>query len=94
MSALYTLLSLTSPDNIPKQEISTTGLNDILRLVFVLAGALAFLIIMFGAFKYIISRGDSAAIKSAKDTILYAAVGLLVCIFGYSIVVFVLAKLQ
>jgi len=96
MSVFYNLLSasLSVPENIPQQELSTTTMNDILRLVFLLAGALSLLIMMYGGFKYIISRGDAAAIKSAKETIIYAAVGLLICIFGYSMVIFVLARLQ
>lgn len=46
--------------------------------------------IIYGAFRYVISGGDSSATKSARDTILYAVVGLIVAISSQAIVTFVL----
>jgi len=91
---MTSILSASVPAGLPKQDLSTDTLNNVLGFIFLLAGAVAFLVVMFGAFKYIISKGDPNAIKSAKETILYALVGLIVSIFGYSIVVFVLGGLQ
>lgn len=56
-------------------------------------GIAAIIMIIIGGFKYIISSGDSANITSAKNTILYAIIGLVIVAFAQFIVRFVLAKL-
>lgn len=56
-------------------------------------GFTAVLMIIIGGLKYVMSQGDSNNINSAKNTILYAIVGVVVAIMGQSIVVFVLNKI-
>lgn len=58
-------------------------------LLFVL-GAIAVIMIVIGGIRYATSNGDSSSTKAAKDTILYAVVGLVVAIAAYSIVNFVI----
>jgi hypothetical protein len=58
-------------------------------LMFIL-GAIAVVMIIIGGVRYTTSNGDSASIKSAKDTILYSVIGLIVAIMSYAIVNFVL----
>lgn len=57
-------------------------------LLFVL-GAIAVIMIVIGGIRYATSNGDSGSIKTAKDTILYAVIGLIVAIMAYAIVNFV-----
>jgi hypothetical protein len=45
--------------------------------------------IIYGGIRYTTSAGDSSHVKAAKDTILYAVVGLVVAILAYAIVNFV-----
>ncbi|HEX3081687.1 MAG TPA: hypothetical protein VHQ86_00365 [Candidatus Saccharimonadia bacterium] len=54
-----------------------------------LVGSVSVLMIIYGGFRYVISRGDSSQIKVAKDTILYAVVGVIVAIVAFAIVNFV-----
>jgi len=56
-------------------------------------GAAGVIMLMFGGFKYITSSGESAGLKSAKDTIIYAIVGLVVALFAQVIARFVLANI-
>ena len=65
------------------------GLRDIINILLYVIGAIAVIMIVVGGIKYTISNGDSAQIKSAKDTILYAVVGLVVALLAYAIVNFV-----
>ena len=58
-----------------------------------LVGITAVIMIIIGGFKYVTSAGDSSNVKSAKDTILFAIVGIVVAVAAQSIVVFVLSKL-
>lgn len=52
-------------------------------------GAVSVIMIVIGGFKYVTSNGDSNSIQSAKNTILYSAIGLAVAILGQGIVIFV-----
>ncbi len=71
--------------------------NDILPravnvLLFVI-GALSVIMIIYGGIRYVTSGGDQGAITSAKNTIMYSVVGLVVAILAYAIVNFVIARL-
>jgi len=57
-------------------------------LLFIL-GAIAVVMIVIGGIRYATSNGESSNIKAAKDTILYAVIGLIVAIMAYAIVNFV-----
>jgi hypothetical protein len=77
---------------------SGTKLNEIVELVInlfsVIVGVIAVIMIIVGGLKYITSGGDSAGVTSAKNTILYAVVGLIVVALAQFIVRFVLAKVS
>lgn len=64
--------------------------QDIVNLMLFILGAIAVVMIVIGGIKYATSNGDSSAVTSAKNTILYAVVGLVVAILAYAIVNFVL----
>lgn len=49
--------------------------------------------LILGGFKYTTSNGDSNKVTSAKNTIMYAIIGLVIAIFSYAIVNFVVSKL-
>jgi hypothetical protein len=56
-------------------------------------GAISVLMLIFGGIRYTISGGDSAAVTSAKNTIMYAIIGIIVALLAYAIVNFVLGTL-
>lgn len=75
---------------------SSASIGDIIKtivnvLLFIL-GAVAVIMIVIGGIRYTISQGDSNAITSAKNTILYAVIGLVVALLAYAIVNFVIAQ--
>jgi hypothetical protein len=70
-----------------------TGLiKTIINIVSVIVGVVAVIMIVFGGLKYITSGGDSSNVSSAKNTIIYAIVGLVVVALAQFIVRFVLDK--
>lgn len=76
--------------DIPTTDPITGGTVDqALTLVFGIAGAVAFLIIIYAGIQYILSRGEPEKTKKARDTIIYAAVGLGIAVLAFSIVTFV-----
>lgn len=67
-----------------------TIIKSIINLLLFILGAVSVIMIVIGGFKYVVSNGESSQVKSAKDTILYAVIGLIVALFAYAIVNFVL----
>lgn len=55
-------------------------------------GAVSVIMLILGGIRYTISQGDSSAVTAAKNTILYAVIGLVVAILAYAIVNFVLGS--
>lgn len=60
-------------------------------LLFIL-GAISVIMIIVGGLRYVISGGNSTAVTAAKNTILYAIVGVIVALLAYAIVNFVLTS--
>jgi Flp pilus assembly pilin Flp len=55
-------------------------------------GAVSVIMIIYGGFRYITSGGDSNGVTAAKNTILYAIIGLVIVALAQIIVNFVLNK--
>lgn len=68
--------------------IITTVTNILLFVV----GAIAVIMIIIGGLRYVVSGGNATHVTAAKNTILYAVVGLIVAVLGYAIVNFVLVS--
>jgi hypothetical protein len=69
-------------------------ITTIVNIMLYILGAIAVIMIVIGGIRYTTSNGDSAGISGAKNTILYAIVGLVVAILAYAIVNFVLGAFQ
>lgn len=67
-------------------------IKTIVNVLLFLIGAVSVIMIIIGGIKYTVSNGDSTAVKSAKDTILYSIIGLVVAIMAYAIVSFVISR--
>lgn len=61
-------------------------------LIFII-GVISVLMIVIGGLRYTLSGGDSGSLTNAKNTILYALVGLVVAVSAYAMVNFVLSAL-
>ena len=64
--------------------------KDFVNIMLFAVGILAVIMLIWGGIRYVLSGGDSGAVSSAKKTILYAVVGLIVAILAYAIVNFVI----
>lgn len=64
----------------------------IINVLSVIIGVIAVIMIIIGGLRYITSGGDSGNVSSAKNTILYAIVGLIVVALAQFIVRFVLSN--
>lgn len=70
----------------------TAIIKLIINIISVVVGVVAVVMIVFGGLKYITSGGESSNVSSAKNTILYAIIGLVVVALAQFIVRFVLDK--
>jgi len=66
---------------------------NIVNIILYIVGAVAVLMLVIGGLRYVLSGGDSSQTKSAKDTILYAIIGIVIAFAAYAIVNFVVANL-
>jgi len=56
-------------------------------------GVVAILVIIIGGIKMSVSSGDAGKVKSARDQVIYACVGLVVAVMAQAIVWFVLRRI-
>lgn len=68
-------------------------IQRIINIFSIVVGAVSVIMIIIGGFRYIISGGDSTGVSGAKNTILYAIVGLVIVLFSQVLVRFVIANL-
>lgn len=79
---------------------ATTGTgqkaNDLIARVInifsVIVGVVCVIMIIYGGFRYVTSGGESSNISTAKNTILYAIIGLVIVAMAQFVVKFVLTK--
>jgi hypothetical protein len=67
--------------------------HTIVNLLSAIVGIVAVIMIIVGGFRYITSGGNDTSVTSAKNTILYAIIGLVVVALAQLIVRFTLSKL-
>jgi len=66
--------------------------QTITNVLLFIIGAISVIMLIIGGIRYTVSGGDSAAVTSAKNTILYAIVGIVVALLAYAVVNFVLGS--
>ncbi len=66
----------------------------IIDIFSIVVGAVSVIMIIIGGFRYIISGGDSSGVSAAKNTILYAIVGLVIVLFAQVIIRFVFTNVN
>lgn len=69
------------------------AVQNIVSAIIVVIGIVAVIFIVVGGIQYITSSGDAAKTKKAKDTILYACIGLVIAALAFAIVNFVIADI-
>jgi cytochrome bd-type quinol oxidase subunit 2 len=76
------------------QERINSLIRTVINLFSLIVGVVAVIMIIVGGLKYITSGGDSGNVTGAKNTILYAVIGLVVVALSQFIVRFVLSKVS
>jgi hypothetical protein len=91
-----TSLTVNSGGDCGSTSGGTDQINSIITTVInifsLVVGVVAVIMIIAGGFRYITSGGDSSKVGGAKNTIIYALIGLVVVALAQFIVQFVLNK--
>ncbi len=82
----------TTDVNLPHGDPSK-ALPNILKIVFALSGAVSLLIITIAALRMVLSQGNPDSINRARNTILYAVLGLIISVFAFTIVAYVIKRI-
>lgn len=67
-------------------------IETVINILSMVVGVIAVIFIIIGGLKYITSSGDANNVNSAKNTIMYALIGLVIVALAQIIVRFVLGK--
>lgn len=72
----------TEAGGLTMQQVINTVIGTMLFIV----GLLAVIMLIYGGIRYVTSHGDKAQVTAAKETIMYAVVGLVVAIAAFAVV--------
>lgn len=67
--------------------------NKIIDTALFLIGAISVVMLIYGGIRYTISGGKQESVTAAKNTILYAIVGIIIAMLAYAIIEFVVGVL-
>lgn len=87
-------LTVPADGIVTKVELNAAAIGAILAAVFTIVGGLATLFLLIGAVRYVTSNGDQGQMSQAKNTILYAIIGIVVSLSAFAIVQFVVGQLS
>ncbi len=94
--ATHAATDATNGANAAAPEGAPTDLSaqvqNITNTMLLVIGIVAVIMLIVGGFRYVLSNGNEKAISGAKDTILYAIIGIVVALLSYAIVNFVLGR--
>ncbi len=77
-------------DSLPHTSTtSTSTIQTVIQIAIAILAAVTLLIITIAGFQYVLSQGDPQKVAKAKNTIIYAVIGLVVAILAQVIVTFV-----
>ena len=87
--------SAAPKDTQNKTLFGTGGIfQTIASILIFIVGAVAVIMLIVGGLRYVLSAGDSKNVTAAKDTILYAIIGIVVALLSFALVQFVVGSLN
>ena len=69
-------------------------IQKIIQVLLYVIGVAAVLMLIIGGIRYVVSAGDQAAVTGAKNTILYALIGLVIAFIAYAAVNYIFSTIS
>lgn len=81
-------------DGCPSDLFGDSGVfRQITNTILYIVGIIAVIMLIVGGIKYVVSGGDAKKVTDAKNTVLYAIIGLVITLLSFAIVNFVISAL-
>lgn len=81
-------------DGCPADLFGDTGVfKQVTNTILYIVGIIAVIMLIIGGIRYVTSGGDSKKVTDAKNTVLYAIIGLVIAFLAFAIVNFVISAL-
>ena len=81
-------------DGCPANLFGDTGVfKQVTNTILYIVGIIAVIMLIIGGIKYVVSGGDAKKVTDAKNTVLYAIIGLVIAFLAFAIVNFVISAL-
>lgn len=91
---MFSGMVCAKPNGTPNDLFGVNGVFvKITNTAMFILGALAVIMLIFGGIKYTLSGGNAESVKNAKNTILYAVIGIVVAVLAFAAVNFVVGQL-
>lgn len=90
---IFYFASLVDKNVLPQNELNKDTIATIMTVVFAIIGGVAFIVIIISGFKFILSEGNPDKVAKARNSIIYAAIGLAICVSAVTIVNLVSGRL-
>ena len=88
-------IECATPAESKKQLVGDGGIfQTVVNILLFIVGAISVIMLIVGGIRYVVSGGDQSAVTGAKNTILYAIVGIVVAFLAYAAVNFVITQLN
>jgi hypothetical protein len=88
----YIAQAVLNANKLPQTPADSSTIQSALNLFYVIIGAVAFLLIIIAALRYVLSGGEANRVAEARRMIAYTLVGLAVIALAATIVNYVLAQ--
>lgn len=87
-------LTPAQPDNVPTELEGDSGVfKTVVNILLFVIGLISVIMLIWGGIRYTTSGGNANSVTAAKNTIMYAIIGLVIAIFAYAIVNWVVGEL-
>ena len=81
-------------DGCPADLFGDAGVfKQVTNTILYIVGIIAVIMLIIGGIRYVISGGDAKKVTDAKNTVLYAIIGLIIAFLAFAIVNFVITAL-
>lgn len=78
---------------LPRVQASNGNLATLMTYVFGVIGAIAIIVIIIGALNMTLAEGDAGKVARARQTVVFALVGLVIAISAEAIIAFVIKNI-
>lgn len=94
-SAVENGINAAKGDGVPQQLFGGEGsiFTTIVNVMLFIIGAICVIMLIWGGIRYTTSAGNSTAVTSAKNTIMYAIIGLVIAFLAFALVNWVLVAI-